>query len=46
MDGKKNNRKEMRILTYWFEKDAKYYHLMSDNSRGFTNLDNFWKKLL
>ena len=31
MDGKKNNRKEMRILTYWFEKDAKNNAPMPDN---------------
>ena len=30
MDGKKNNRKEMRILTYWFEKDAKNNAPMPD----------------
>ena len=31
MDGKKNSRKEMRILTYWFEKDAKNNAPMPDN---------------
>lgn len=30
MDGKKNSRKEMRILTYWFEKDAKNNAPMPD----------------
>ena len=30
MDGKKNNRKEMGILTYWFEKDAKNNAPMPD----------------
>ena len=30
MAGKKNNRKEMRILTYWFEKDAKNNAPMPD----------------
>ena len=30
MDGKKNSRKEMMILTYWFEKDAKNNAPMPD----------------
>ena len=30
MDGKKNNSKEMMILTYWFEKDAKNNAPMPD----------------